>query len=358
MTTLLKISQMLLGGCALLLFAGALPRAGVPAIYHGGAMLLLGLIAALLCLWGGIRLIRRSHAPFALGALFALLSAASAYTAYLTAAQVLTLTQAESISWLPFIGYLDLCLVAIVGLIYCGLQAWRRLVSHHWLALAHLSFLPLALGVYLDYCFEMTARVPVIASDASPIDSIKLSTEKTISLGFELTLSDFQIKHYDDAPFVLYEQVEGQWNPLGKVTVQGDELVYGEERWQKNKLEYPAATDNKAIMLIAGEPARVILQQDATVKEYSAQYHIQSTKEDSSLSGTLSVNKPIEYRGWQFSLMNYHHMASQDQTIIQLEARHAPGRFWARAGMIALIVSLAAWCWLPTPRTKDSPPQP
>ncbi len=356
MTTLLKISQMLLGGCALLLFSGALPRVGVPAVYHGGAMLSLGVLGTLLTLWAGLRLAQVEPRSFWCGSLYALLSAASFSGALWATRLTYELLLVEGSSWLKIFCLIDLILLAIASGLFFAYHGYRKLTKRHWLALAHLSLIPLALGSYLDYCFEVSHRIPVLANEPAPIESVRLSDERSIPLGFKLSFGQFELDHYNDAPYTIYEQKGNEWMPLGTVTEQGNELVYGEERWSKELLEYPASTDYKAIMLIKGEPARVILQQDATVKDYRVSYTLDCPQEESAIKGILRVNEPIEYRGWQFTLMNYHRIASSRQTVIQLEARRAPGRFWARSGMIALLVCIAAWCWLPAQAPKRSLP--
>ncbi len=56
MSTLLKACLMALGAGCVLLFAGGFPQLGAPSLYHGGAMLLLGVLLAGLSLWGALRL--------------------------------------------------------------------------------------------------------------------------------------------------------------------------------------------------------------------------------------------------------------------------------------------------------------
>ena len=47
---------MSLGAACVLLLAGAFPLMGAPEVYRSGAMMLLGGLVVLLCLWGGWRL--------------------------------------------------------------------------------------------------------------------------------------------------------------------------------------------------------------------------------------------------------------------------------------------------------------
>ncbi len=354
MTTLLKISQMLLGGCALLLFSGALPRVGVPAVYQGGSMLSLGVLGTLLTLWAGLRIAHVEPRGFWRGSLFALMSAACFYAVFQAVHSVYDRLPVKDGTWLTVFCLLTLALLALAGGGFFAYHGYKRLTKRHWLALAHLSLIPLALGAYLDYCFEISQRIPVLANEAAPIESVRLDDESSIPLGFKLSLDQFELDHYNDAPYTIYEQKGNEWMPLGTVTERGHELIYAGESWSKDMLEYPASTDYKAIMLIKGDPARVILQQDATVKDYRVTYRLDCPQEGAGIKGILRVNEPIEHRGWQFTLMNYHRIASSRQTVIQLEARRAPGRFWARSGMIALLVCIAAWCWLPAQDPKRS----
>ena len=71
MSKSLKATLMVIGAACVLLFAGGFPRLGAPEVYRGGAMLLLGVIGAVLSLWGAARLATGSLLRFLFGMLLA-----------------------------------------------------------------------------------------------------------------------------------------------------------------------------------------------------------------------------------------------------------------------------------------------
>ena len=70
MSSVLKLSIMALGAACVLLLAGGFPLMGAPAVYRGGAMLLLGLVSTLLCLWGAWQIAAGQRVRLVFGLVF------------------------------------------------------------------------------------------------------------------------------------------------------------------------------------------------------------------------------------------------------------------------------------------------
>ncbi len=349
MTRYFKLAQMLIGGAALLLFAGGFPRFGVPEVYHSGAMLLLGVLGAVFVCIATYRIVSDRLLLFFKVTALALLSVASAW---LACSGGVSLCDGADMSWGELSFAAARAVLGLLATLYFTYVCWRMLDKRISLAWAHLAMLPLAFGAYLDYAFELNGAVPVVVDHAEATDTLRLTDERRVPFGFSLSLKNFELSHYDGTRYDMYEQDGQEWKVLGEMELRDEQLYFEHASWAVNELQHDERMGDRAFLFIEGKPMRLIYEAEPTVKQYKVDYILENKLQGETLRGVLRINEPIEYQGWQFSLMSYRELASADQVLVQLEARHAPGRFWARGGMVALIISIATWCWIPSASRK------
>ncbi len=296
MNRALASAQMLLGALCLLCFAGAFPLLPCPEVYRSGAMLCLGFAGMALALWGALRLAKGHYKRF----LFGLVAS------FFAGAGVCIALECSSLSW----GFIQeggnalfaaatLACAALVGLLFFlvfGYLLLRVMTRRLWLAVAHVALLPLAFGAYFDFVAERSTAILVpVGPEVPALTEIPFPDGLRYPLGAELRLKKLTL---------LYHSPSAEGQPPAVQQYELDALV----------------TDKRST-----HPA------------------------------VIRVNEPLMLGGWQLSLQSYRQVAGQ--TFVQLQARHAPGRRWALGGMIALIISIAAWCWwpkIPTDQKCDS----
>ncbi len=229
---------------------------------------------------------------------------------------------------------------------FLSLVAGLRLFAKHWaLALVHFCLPLIAFGVYMDFASEKTAQL-ILTEGGKSYSEISLDEgEKIMPLGFSVRLVGFDLEYYDNAPYRLYERRKDMWEPIAELKREGDTLSHNDEKWEISGFQRFAETD-QGYHYLEGEPLRMILQDVNTVKNYSA--HCEITSPSGAVENhTIQVNKPLLFNGWQLSLLNHAKSSSGDRLYVLLQARHAPGRYWAIGGMIALMISVALWAYLP-----------
>ncbi len=346
MRTLLKATLMALGAACTLLFAGGFPLLGAPSLYHGGAMLLLGILVALLSLRGGFRLAKGSIARLFFGLFCAFMAGIGLVMVLRYGGKALDYAGQGGIMWFGAVG---MGCIAMVGVIFTGIFGFfaKKLMQVRlWLAGAHLAAFLVLVGAYLDYCGEERALVRQLA-DAHSVLSHVTSVEKgERELPFRLRVDDFSIDYYDGNEtysLMCFDHAASRWLRLGTVEQEGQELVFGEERWPLAQLK-SAPGMPRPFLAVGG--TKVILQDAPAVKEYRAKCHVMTKHRgrDEARDEILRVNEPIEVKGWQVTLMS-HERAADGTPQLVLQLRHAPGRFWSLTGMVGLILCTACWCW-------------
>ncbi len=358
MRTLLKASLMALGAACTLLFAGGFPLLGAPSLYHGGAMLLLGGLVAVLALWGALRL-ARGHLARLLCGLFSCFMAGIGLVMVLRyGGKALEYAGQGGIMWF---GAAGMGCVAMVGVIFTGVFGFfaRKLMRHRlWLAGAHLAAALVLAGGFVDFCAEERALVRQRVDGQSLLTHIRMPEGTMRELPFRLRVDNFDVEHYGGEPtysLMHFDHALARWQRLGAVNVQGSELVFGDERWPQERLQ--RAPGMPRPFLVAGQQ-RVILQDAPVVKEYRARCHVmtQHRGRDEARDECLRVNHPLEVKGWQITLMS-HERAADGTPQLVLQLRHAPGRFWALTGMLGLILCTTMWCWLAGKDVNEHKPE-
>lgn len=342
MSKLLKGTLMTLGAVAVLLLAGGFPPTGVPGVYHGGAMLLAGLVVFALCLWGTWRLAKGQLAQLLVGLLCVFLAGAGAVGLWLFGAEAWRLAGIRGPMWFGAVG---VGCMAAIGALFAGIfgfLAWRLMHRGLWLAALHLSTALVLVGAGTDilYSQEQALSLPV----GSPGTPLPLGSGGSLTL----LVKNFEIERYEGSEsYELMRHEGGRWVHLGTPQRQGEYIVYEGESWPINQLKRLAQMP-RPFLLIPGQPPRLLLQGEAPVKAYHAycQLTLRHGEQQETQELTLRVNEPATCEGWRFYLMSYRPL--RDGTMrVELLARRAPGGFLTLLGFIGIMLSTAGWCYRP-----------
>ncbi len=342
MRTLLKATLMALGAGCTLLFAGGFPLLGAPAVYHGGAMLLLGMLVGLLSLWGGLRLAWGNVARLLFGLFCCFMAGIGIVTVLRYGGKALEYAGLGGIMWFGFIG---MGCIATVGVIFTGIFGFfaKKLMSPRlWLAGVHVAALLVPLGAFVDYGAEERTLVRQRADGRSTLSA----TARGQELPFRLRVDEFAIDYYEGGEtysLMDFDHSSARWKRLGAVEVQGSELVFGDERWPLEQMK--RAPGMPRPFLLAGQK-RVILQDAPVVKAYRAKCHVMTRHRgrEEARDEWLKVNEPLEVKGRQEPLMS-HEQAADGSPRLVMQLHRAPGRVWTLTGMCGLILCTACWCW-------------
>lgn len=348
MGTLLKATLIILGAGCTLLVAGAFPLMGAPAVYKGGAMLLIGFLAAVLALLGGWRLAKGQRLRFLAGGACTFFTLTGLATLWEFIPQTLNYARLGGAMWFGAIGMGSLALVGFLFTIIFGYFALRLMNRHLWLAGAHWSLVLLFLGAFTDYLAETACTLHLPADGKSSVSEVRSSDGQTHSLGFTLQANRFSIeRHHTGAPtFTLYQWEGNHWEPLANLKPEGGVLSHKQESWPVDSFRPSAAPGLQPYLLLPGEPMRLLMQNPSPIRQYNAEclLTVPHRGQQEKRAVTLRVNEPISCEGWQIYLMGYQPMGNT--ALLQLEARHAPGRLpFALPGMIGIIICTAGWCW-------------
>ncbi len=342
MRTLLKATLMALGAACTLLFAGGFPRLGAPELYHGGAMLLLGLLVAVLAFWGGLRLAAGSVVRLFCGLFCCFMAGIGLVMILRYGGKALDYAWQGGIMWFGAVGMGCIALVGGLFMGVFGFFAQKLMLQKLWLAGAHVAAFVVLVGAWVDFCAE-TRELVHLRVDGHQLLCTYGSGQP---LPFQLRVDDFAIDYYEgneSYSLMSFQHETARWVRLGTVAVQGEDLQFGEDRWPVAALK-KAPGMPRPFLTVGG--ARVILQDAPAVKEYRAKCHVMTKHRgrDEARDEILKVNEPLDVKGWQVTLMS-HERAADGTPLLVLQLRHAPGRFWALSGMLGLILCTTCWCW-------------
>lgn len=344
MSSLLKLSIMALGAACVLLLAGGFPLMGTPEVYRGGVMLLLGLVSTLLCLWGAWRIAVGQRVRLVFGLVFLFFAGIGLVMLWSYASQGFAFAQQGGPMWMGALAMFCTALSGVVFFAVFGYLTYRVMTHRLWLAGIHAALALLAIGVYVDYKYEVRTMLTLPADGTVTADSVRTRAGEVLSLGFSLKVESFAVSHYDNVSYTLYTMEQGRpVNPI-QPEVQGNRLVAGDESWDKSLLKTAPGMQHP-FYLVPGSPPRVILQNPPAVKDYCAACVVNTDHRGrpEQRRQQLRVNEPISCKGWLISLVSYdsHH----GKTLVRMQARRAPGRIAALSGMVGIIICSACWCW-------------
>lgn len=335
---------MVLGAACVLLLAGGFPLMGAPEVYRSGVMLLLGLIAALLSLWGAWRIAVGQRVRLVFGLVFLFFTVIGLVMMGRYTSQGIEFARQGGPMWMGALAMFCTALSGVVFFAVFGYLTYRVMTRRLWLAGIHAALTLLTIGVYVDYKYEIRTMLALPADGTVSADSVRTRSGEVLPLGFSLKVDSFSVAHYDNVTYTLYTMAQGRPVHPVQLEEQGDSLVAGNESWDKNLLKTAPGMQHP-FYLVPGTPPRVILQNPPAVKDYCAACVVNTDHRGrpEQRRQQLRVNDPISCKGWLISLVSYdsHH----GRTLVRLQARRAPGRITALSGMVGIIICSACWCW-------------
>ena len=345
MSAWLKGGMMVLGAACVLLLAGGFPLMGAPGVYCGGAMLLLGVMTVLLCMVGGWRLVAGRRVQLVVGLVFLFFTVTGLVMLFQYGAKALDYAGIGGPMWAGAVGMACIALTGVVFMAVFGFLCYRVMNCRIlWLAGLHWAVALLGVGAFVDAAWEVRIPVALPADARTELTELTAQDGRVYPLGFRLRADSFVVKYYDDATYSLYSFENGRPGAGHAVERRGDMLHSGAESWSVSALKSAPGMPHPFLML-PGNPARVLVQNPATVRDYCA--HIVAFTDHRGRPEThkaeLRVNAPFACKDWRFSLSSYHEEGGC--TVVQLQARRAPGRFAALCGMVGIIICTAVWCW-------------
>lgn len=344
MSRLQKFTLKILGAACIVLVAGGFPLLGSPEVYRSGFTLVLGIIIGLLALWGGWRLAVGERAKFVCGLVCTFFAVMGLVVLWQYGSLAVSYASMGGVMWF---GALGMTCTALVGALFSGIFGffvWRLMKRRLWVAGAHWSLVLLLLGVYMDYCGEVTSFAQLPANGRVSVTEVITETGEKVALPFSLRVDSFSCAYYGEDHYSLYRREGEGWAFIGNPTVEVDSLRYGDELWAIEDLQLSPGMPSP-FLLLPGEPERLIMREARPVKDYSAACHIETDYRGraESRDEVVRVNAPLSCKGWQIYLNSYTPMAGT--TLVNLQLRRAPGRFAALTGMVGIILCTACWCW-------------
>lgn len=335
---------MVLGAACVLLLAGGFPLMGAPGVYRSGAMLLLGLVSTLLSLWGAWRIAAGQRLRLVFGLLFLFFAVVGLVMLWSYAAQGINFAKQGGPMWMGALAMFCTALSGVVFFVVFGYLTKRVMTRRLWLAGIHAALALLAIGVYVDYRYEVRGMLVLPADGSISVDALQLSDGAREPLGFSLKVESFSVACYDNVSYTLYTMEQGIPVRPVPLTEQGAKLIAGKESWDKGMLK-TAPGMQQPFYLVPGTPPRIILQNPPAVKDYCAHCLVKTDHRGrpETRKQQLRVNEPISCKDWLISLVSYdsHH----GRTLVRMQARRAPGRIAALSGMVGVIICSACWCW-------------
>lgn len=339
----MKVTLMLLGAVGVLLFAGGFPPVGAPGVYHGGAMLLAGAAAGLLCFWGAWRLAAGQRVRLVAGLVCLFLAGAGVVGLWRFGGEAWRLAGMGGAMWFGAVG---LGCMALIGLFFgaiFGFLARRIMTGALWLAALHVCVGVALVGAWVDLLGSESAVVKLEPGGAAA----KASEREVAGDGARVTLrvEDFQVERYEGAEsYSLLRHEGGRWLPVGTPERRGDVVTLGGESWPVSSLRRVAQMP-QPFLLLPGEPPRLLVQHEAPVKDYRARCRWvihRAGEADEERVESLRVNEPVACAGRLFYLMSYRPLG-HGGVEVELLVRRAPGRFLMLLGLVGAVLCTACW---------------
>lgn len=354
---------MILGAACVLLVAGAFPVLGAPVVFKGGVMILLGVVAALLSLWGGWRLSAGKHAQFIFGLVSLYFTTSGLIAAWMYGSKAVSHAMLGGAMWF---GALAMVCTMVVGLLFAtifGFFLLRLMKPRLWLAGAHWCCALIVAGAMVDFCAEKNAYLYATAGSGGRIDQVVTPAGGPLPLGFALQVNDFKVAHYDTpqtAParhhlmirenrgeYEAFVYMQNRWVPLppGHLKREGTVLHLGERTFNVADVKAHPGLTHPCLMVSSPMPAGI--SSSGTVQEYSADCTVYTDHRGrpETRHENLRVNHPIACKDWHLYLLSYDYNPISNKVTVLLQARKAPGRWYTLAGMVGLIICTACWCW-------------
>ncbi len=348
---LVKASLAVIASALIILIAGAWPLDGTPEVYRSGFLLLLGGVIGILSFCAGVTLTGKQWWRLLLSSLLTFIAAGCLCGAWLYTVAGIGFASGGEWRWLGSLGrwIMAAAMLGIVGVSAVGI--FRLMTGRLWLAAVHFSLVAMGGGCFLDYCSEIkgTLRLPVPQNGEAPFMQENVyDGNRMHPFGFSLGVRQFTVLRYADAVTCrLCVYKNGQWQVQTELIPQNGILKTDDISVPLSELKIFPCIPHAMYVL---EDGRVIVKNEAPVKSYEAVCVIETDGKKEEYR--LRVNEPISHNGWLFYLM--HCDNEQGKQTVYVTARCAPGRPWVIGGMVALMISVAFWCWLPS-RKEETP---
>lgn len=341
----ITITLMLIGAACVLLLAGGFPLMGAPDVYRSGAMMLLGMLAAMACAVAGWRIAGRERLRLIGGLISVFFSCAGLAVVWQFGSQAVEMARMGGPMWFGAVG---MACTGIVGLLFTGLFGFfakRAMNSRLWLAGAHWALVLMAVGAYLDYCGEQRIPITMTANGSEKLSEVRTEDGTILPLDFTLSVERFELTRYDTRNYTLHRFEQGRWQSVCPLPESEGNLILPNGQQVAAAALHTAPGMPHPFLLLPGEPAELIMQDIPPVREYKALCRVDTLYRGrpETRRVALRVNEPLSCKGWLVYLMNYRETATDTQ--VELLLRRAPGRLIALAGMVGLILCCAFWCW-------------
>ena len=339
------ITLMLIGAACVLLLAGGFPLMGAPAVYRSGAVMLLGLVAALTCAVAGWRIAAGERLRLLGGLISVFFACAGLAVVWQFGSQAVEMARMGGPMWFGAVG---MACTGIVGILFTGLfgfLAKRAMHTRLWLAGAHWALVLIATGAYVDYCSEQRIPITMTAGAQETLSEVHTADGRILPLDFTLSVEQFELTRYNTRNYSLHRFERGSWQTVCPLAEKEGTLCLPNGRQVAVADLHTAPGMPHPFLLLQGEPPQLIMQDIPPVREYRALCRVDTLYRGrpETRRVTLRVNEPLSCKGWMVYLMNYRESAAGTQ--VELLLRRAPGRLIALAGMVGLILCSAFWCW-------------
>lgn len=238
------------------------------------------------------------------------------------------------------------CLVVYLIVCSCRLASLRQAAF----LLTHLGAVLILAGAFAGFLAGKQGEVSVPVGHEYALSEIPTRDGKVARLGFDVSVTNFAVERY--APdYALHVPAGSTASSSGSDENRGYTFVkkvrIGKDGFLR--LDKHEHLDGAALRNEKGEwtkqhtlsDDRVLQSLGQVDRHYSAA--LRMTGDDGAARATeLTVNHPVEHRGWRFYLMSYD--TEREQTVT-LAARRDPGRKPVIGGIWALMIGTALLCF-------------
>lgn len=351
MSALLKWTLLLLGAGCVLLAAGAFPLAGVPAVYKGGLMLMLGVALAALSLVGAWRLSAGARLRLVCGMVCLALACAGAGAAWAFGERGFDFAHRACAAGQPagLFGAAAYLCMGVVGALFVAIFGFLllRLMSRRlWLAALHACVVPVVAGGYIDFAY---AEVTLHRCSVRPGAELHLPAAGRHG-AVDLSVLSFDVERYADGEsYALLRHDGSGWQQVSTPVRRGDVIELGSESRRVSELTSAGGMAPRYLRL-PGEPPRLLVEYPAPVREYRAACRLRIHRHGAvdEREEVLRVNHPLRCEGRLIYLLNFTPPVHPGAPVmVDLQVRRAPGRLMALIGMAGIILASLGWAFTP-----------
>ena len=246
--------------------------------------------------------------------------------------------RADSIYYSP-VFMLLLLLLSLLS-IWCGLRRKFGLKQTGFY-LVHFGIVLILAGAFAGYVAGTKGTIQLSLKPQQSVGQLLNGEGDTVGFGFDVAAENFQVKFYPPM-YQLFRALPPEKTVPGQMPYEkAGEFSAGENGvclikgfdpvsnlWSEARQEW---TERK--MLPGGSVLHLAGQ---TPSFFGVTLLIEGQKLP------VSINHPADYKGWRFYLMSYD---QQNQSYVQLSARHDPGRNAVIAGIWVVIAGAFIFCF-------------